>query len=85
MKRWLVPRAGRSLNPRKPWPTVEQAFHKNNRLIVFVIVSQFYVNGLQNYLPHRIIGVVWFVVGTLAGIATIASERLIRKERRWNR
>lgn len=52
------------------------------RLVVFVVVSQFYLNSLQTFLSTRLMGYIWFLVETIAGAATIAIERFMFKERR---
>lgn len=76
-------RRGRRLDPRRPWPTADQASARIIRLIVFVVVSQFYLNSLQAFVPVRTMGYVWFIVGTVAGVATAAIETFMAKERRW--
>lgn len=78
-------RGARRFEPRRPWPTAPQASARTIRLIVFVVVSQFYRNGLQAFLPGRLMGYMWFLVGTIAGAATIAIETFMFRERRWGR
>lgn len=66
--------AGRTLDPKRPWPTVLERTRQYARWVAVVVALSFFLIGLENFPDRPLMGLGWLLGARITGVGTYRIE-----------